>query len=210
MKVLPLKFSLHNIIEREIIQRRWIALEDKEIIDLYWERSENAITETDKKYRSRCLVIAKNILNDISDSEECLNDTYLTAWNRMPTERPEFLNAFLFRILKNHCMNRLRYLTGEKRKPAGNVPFEELEECIDGKDETEEKSDEAALVSALNDFMESLDKSKRYIFIRRYWYLDSQAQIAEQCSLKEENIKTILARLRKSLKKFLKERGFEG
>ncbi len=191
-----------------IILWRWISLDDKEIIDLYWKRSEDAIIETDKKYRTSCINIARNILDDISDSEECLNDTYLTSWNSMPTKRPEFLNAFLFRIIKNHALNRLRYLTSEKRKQNNSLPFDELEECINGKSDTEEEFDESELASAINEFVESLDNGKRYIFIRRYWYLDSQSQIAEQCSVKEENIKTILARIRKSLKKFLNERGF--
>ena len=179
-------------------------------MDLYWERSENAITETDIKYRTRCINVARNILNDISDSEECLNDTYLTAWNRMPTERPEFLNAFLFRIIKYHALNRLKYITSEKRKQSNSVSFDELEECVDGKTGTEEKFDESELVKALNEFVGSLDEGKRFIFVRRYWYFDSQAQIAEKCSVKEENIKSILARLRKNLKKFLEERGFDG
>ena len=93
-----------------------MILEDEKIIDLYWERSENAITETDKKYRERCLYVAKSILNDNSDAEECLNDTYLTAWNLIPPEKPEILSAFLFRIIRNHSLNRLRTLNRDKRK----------------------------------------------------------------------------------------------
>ena len=183
-------------------------LEDNEIIDLYWARSQRAISETDIKYRNRCLSIAKKILNDTSDSEECLNDTYLTAWNRMPSERPDFLNAFLFRIIKNHCMNRLRYLTGAKRKADAVLSIDELEKCISGRSDTEGEFDENELVKALNEFVESLDSGKRFIFMRRYWYLDSQAQIAEKCSVTEANVKTILARLRKNLRSFLDERGF--
>lgn len=128
----------------------------------------------------------------------------------MPTERPEFLNAFLFRIIKNHALNRLKYLTSEKRKQSQTTSFDELEDCVSGTATVEEKFDEAELVNALNEFAGNLDAGKRFIFIRRYWYLDSQAQIAEKCSVKEENIKSILARLRKNLKKFLKERGFDG
>lgn len=127
----------------------------------------------------------------------------------MPTERPEFLNAFLFRIIKNHALNRLRYLTNKKRKQNDILSYDELEEFINGKSDTEE-FDESELVNALNEFVEGLDNGKRYIFIRRYWYLDSQSQIAAQCSVKEKNIKTILARIRKNLKKFLNERGFYG
>ena len=93
-----------------------MALEDEKIIELYWERSENAIAETDKKYRERCLYVARSILNDISDAEECLNDTYLTAWNLMPPERTKILSSFLFRIIRNHSLNRLRFLNSSKRK----------------------------------------------------------------------------------------------
>lgn len=128
----------------------------------------------------------------------------------MPSERPVFLNAFLFRIIKNHAMNRWRFLNNSKRNGNNILSFDELEDCIDGKSDTESGIDEDELAGAINEFLESLDKGKRFIFIRRYWYLDSLAVIAEQCSVREENIKTILARIRKNLKKFLNERGFYG
>lgn len=184
-------------------------LEDREIIDLYWLRSESAIEETDKKYRNRCIYIARNILNDISDAEECLNDTYMTAWNRMPDERPKFLGAFLFRIIRNHAMNRLRYLVSGKRKSEGMLSFDELDECIaDTTGDIEDTTDESELSEVLNEFIDGLDYKKRFIFIRRYWYLDSYAQISDLCGEKEENINMMLARTRKSLRKYLNERGF--
>ena len=116
-----------------------MALEDEKIIELYWERSENAIAETDKKYRERCLYVARSILNDNSDAEECLNDTYLTAWNLMPPERPKILSSFLFRIIRNHSLNRLRFLNSSKRKRDLSFSINELGECVDGKNDTEEK-----------------------------------------------------------------------
>ncbi|WP_049962842.1 sigma-70 family RNA polymerase sigma factor [Ruminococcus sp. HUN007] len=184
-------------------------LEDRDIIDLYWLRSESAIEETDKKYRTRCIYIARNILNDISDAEECLNDTYMTAWNRMPDERPKFLGAFLFRIIRNHAMNRLRYLASGKRKNEGVLAFDELDECIaDTSDSIEDTTDESELSEILNEFIAGLDYKKRFIFIRRYWYLDSYAQISALCEEKEENISMILSRIRKNLRKYLNERGF--
>ncbi|MBR3023909.1 MAG: RNA polymerase subunit sigma-70, partial [Oscillospiraceae bacterium] len=114
-----------------------MVLEDEKIIDLYWERSESAITETDKKYRSRCMYIANRILNDNSDAEECLNDTYLTAWNLMPPERPKFLASFLYKIIRNHSLTRFKYYNNSKRKKDVCISTEELEECIDRSGNTE-------------------------------------------------------------------------
>ncbi len=181
-------------------------MEDEKIIDLYWERSENAIKETDKKYRNRCLYIANSILNDIQDSEECLNDTYLTAWNLIPPERPGFLSSFLFRIIRNHSLNKYRLLNSKKRKKDLSFSLEELGECVDSKNNTEEKFDESEVVTALNEFLGTLNKEKRYIFVRRYWYFDSISNISKQCSMSEENIRVILLRVRKQLKDYLKKR----
>lgn len=183
-----------------------MVLEDEKIIDLYWERSESAITETDKKYRSRCIYVARSVLNDISDAEECLNDTYLTAWNLMPPERPKFLSSFLFKIVRNLSLNKLRFNNNSKRKKDISFSTEELEECVDGNSSVEDKFDESEVVNAINDFLESLKKDRRYIFVRRYWYLDSIADIAGHCSMTEDNVMKILSRTRMQLKEYLKGR----
>ena len=183
-----------------------MVLEDEKIIDLYWERSESAITETDKKYRSRCIYVARSVLNDISDAEECLNDTYLTAWNMMPPERPKFLSSFLFKIVRNHSLNKLRFHNNSKRKKDISFSTEELEECVDGNSSVEEKFDESEVVNAINEFLESLKKDRRYIFVRRYWYLDSIADIAGHCSMTEDNVMKILSRTRMHLKEYLKRK----
>ena len=101
-------------------------MDDEKIIDLYWARSDSAITETDKKYRNHCMYIARNILNNISDSEECINDTYLAAWNSIPPERPNYLSAFLAKITKNLALKKFRYNTADKRKKEAAVSIEEL------------------------------------------------------------------------------------
>ncbi|MBR6837321.1 MAG: RNA polymerase sigma factor [Oscillospiraceae bacterium] len=181
-------------------------MEDTEIIDLYWERSERAISETDKKYRERCLYVARSVLNDISDAEECLNDTYLTVWNRIPEERPKFFSAFLYKIIRNHSLNRLRYINGKQRKRDISFSIEELEECVSGSEDVEDKFDESELVNAINDFLENLRTDRRYIFVRRYWYLDSIADIAENCSLSEDNVMAVLSRTRKKLRDHLKRK----
>lgn len=196
-----------HYISREIKLKDGGLLEDEQIVELYLKRSENAISETDRKYRTRCLYVAHNILNDLSDAEECLNDTYMTAWNTIPPERPKFLSAFLFRIIKNHSLNRLRYNHRDKRETSLSISLSELEECVDGKQNTEDEFDENQLALILNDFLRGLDEEKRFIFIRRYWYMDSIGSIAERCSRTEENVKTILVRIRKQLKKYLEERG---
>ncbi|WP_049962914.1 RNA polymerase sigma factor [Ruminococcus sp. HUN007] len=183
-----------------------MVLEDEKIIDLYWERSESAITETDKKYRSRCIYVARSVLNDISDAEECLNDTYLTAWNLMPPERPKFLSSFLFKIVRNHSLNKLRFNNNSRRKKDISFSTEELEECVDGNSSVEDKFDESEVVNAINEFLESLKKDRRYIFVRRYWYLDSIADIAGHCSMTEDNVMKILSRTRMQLKEYLKGR----
>lgn len=182
-------------------------LEDEAIIELYWNRSEEAITETDKKYGKKCIQIARNILNDISDAEECLNDTYLTAWNQIPPKRPEHLPAYLFRVIKNHSLSRFQHLNRKKRKGREYVPYEELEECTDGKDNAEDAFDEKELVRAINDFLRETDQLKRVIFVRKYWYYDSVSQIAERYLMSEENVKITLMRTRQKLKEFLTERG---
>ncbi len=183
-----------------------MVLEDEKIIDLYWERSESAITETDKKYRSRCIYVARSVLNDISDAEECLNDTYLTAWNLMPPERPKFLSSFLFKIVRNLSLNKLRFNNNSKRKKDFSFSTEELEECVDGNSSVEDEFDESEVVNAINEFLESLKKDRRYIFVRRYWYLDSIADIAGHCSMTEDNVMKILSRTRMQLKEYLKGR----
>ena len=183
-----------------------MILEDEKIIDLYWERSESVITETDKKYRSRCIYVARSVLNDISDAEECLNDTYLTAWNLMPPERPKFLSSFLFKIVRNLSLNKLRFNNNSKRKKDISFSTEELEECVDGNSSVEDKFDESEVVNAINEFLESLKKDRRYIFVRRYWYLDSIADIAGHCSMTEDNVMKILSRTRMQLKEYLKGR----
>lgn len=180
-----------------------IKMEDEEIIDLYWARNENAITETDKKYRSKCISVARNILSDISDAEECLNDTYLTAWNLMPPERPLKLPSFLYKIIRNHSLNRLQYKGSKKRKTEYSLSIDEINESVIFSENAETRINEIELAELLNKFLESLDTEKRVIFIRRYWYFDSYSDIAKRCSFTEDNVRMILMRTRKKLREFL-------
>jgi len=126
----------------------------------------------------------------------------------MPPEKPKYFPSFIYRIVKNHSLNKLQYITRSKRKKNMSVSLTELEECVDSRTDTESDFDEKELVSAVNDFLESLSKEKRVIFVRKYWYFDSVPVIARRCSLTEENVKVSLMRIRQKLKTFLKERGF--
>lgn len=147
-------------------------MEDKKIVDLYWLRSESAISETKTKYGKYCYTIAHNILYNIEDSEECVNDTYLRAWNSIPPHRPSMLKAFLGKITRNLALSRYKSLSAEKRN-SGQVPvvLEELQDCIPGTDNTEQIIDDLALVEILNRFLGTLSPEQRKIFMRRYWYL---------------------------------------
>ncbi len=185
-------------------------MEDAQIVDLYWARSESAIAETAEKYGRYCHAIAFNILHNDEDSEECVNDTYMKAWNAMPDARPRRLGAFLGRITRNLSLNRLEQLRAEKRG-AGQVPLalEELADCIPATDSAERIIDDLALTNALNRFLTSLSAEKRIIFLRRYWYLSPVEEIAEDLALSESKVKMSLLRSRKELKLFLEKEGVD-
>lgn len=175
-------------------------MEDEKIVDLYWLRSERAIAETASKYGAYCHTIARNILSSREDSEECVNDTYLRAWNSMPQHRPPMLKPFLGRITRNLALNRHKALTADKRSP-GQMPLalDELRECVPDTDAAD-ITDELALAEALNRFLASLPAIHRKIFMRRYWYLCSVREIAAACGMGESRVKMSLLRSRKKLK----------
>ena len=183
-------------------------MDDKQIIELYNERSETAISETANKYGKYCYTIAYHVLYSVEDSEECVNDTYLRAWNAIPPQYPEKLSAFLGKITRNLALNKYKYYLREKR---GNgkteLVIDELTECVSvsKSNGTEEVVEERLLVDALNRFLYSLPKQKRNIFLRRYWYLSSIQEIAQEYGFSESKIKMILLRTRNKLKQFLEK-----
>lgn len=184
-------------------------MEDERIIDLYWAREEKAIRHTEQKYGAYCRKIAWNILADREDCEECLNDTWLKAWNAMPDERPQILSAFLGAITRNLSLDRYRKKHAEKRG-SGTVTYI-FDEFMDGADEKEPviHMEEKELVDALNRFLKGLSKEQRVVFVRRYWYMDSIAEIAKRCACSENRIKSMLFRERSRLKEYLRKEGFE-
>ncbi len=185
-------------------------MEDHRIVDLYWARSEKAISETADKYGRYCYSIAFNILHSNEDSEECVNDTYLNAWNAMPDQRPSKLCAFLGRITRNLSLKRWEKYTAEKRG-AGQVPLvlDELQECVPAAESTDHIVDDLVLADLLNRFLASLNEEKRRIFMRRYWYLSPISEIATDFSVSESKVKMSLLRSRNELKLLLEKEGIE-
>ena len=183
-------------------------MEDSKIIDLYWERSEDAIGRTAEKYGKYCRTIAYNILNSTEDSEECVNDTYLRAWNSMPPQRPNKLAVYLGKITRNLSLDKYRAHNAEKRG-AGQAPtaLEELSDCIPDKRNTEQIIDDIVLVETLNRFLASLNRETRIVFMRRYWYFSTVKEIASDYGMTESKIKMMMYRTRQDLKALLEKEG---
>ncbi len=185
-------------------------MEDSQIVELYWARSERAIPETADKYGRYCFSIAFNVLHNREDCEECVNDTYLHAWNAMPEQRPNKLSAFLGRITRNLALNRLETYTAEKRG-AGQaaLALDELRECVPTPDCTERVVDDLALAELFNRFLASLTAENRRIFMRRYWYLSPIKEIAAEYGLSESKVKMSLLRSRNTLRLLLEKEGID-
>lgn len=183
-------------------------MDDEKIIDLYWEREQRAIEETDNKYHSYCHSISWNILQDRQDCEECVNDTWFRAWNRMPDERPNVLSVFLGTITRNLSLDYYRKKHTRKRG-GGQIGYvyEELEECI-AQNRLEEEVEARELSEAINRFVRELKKEQRVMFVMRYWYMDSVEQIAHSLGVSQGKVKSTLFRLRKRLKDFLEREEF--
>lgn len=185
-------------------------MDDNGIIQLYWDRNHQAIKVTSEKYGHYCKTIAKNILNNEEDAEECVNDTYFNAWNMMPTHWPKQLTTFLGKITRNLSFNRYKYNHAEKRG-GGEITLvlDELTDCVSDIDNVEQTIDHQELEKDINSFLRNLSADKRLIFVRRYWYADSIKTIAKDCGMLQGTVSKTLERTRKQLKTYLTERGFE-
>ena len=183
---------------------------DEMIVELYWQRDERAIQETEMAYGGYIRYVAYAILHDESDADEITNDTYLKAWNSIPPQRPQPLKAFLGRIARQLSLNRAEYNTAEKRGGSQYpLALDELLECIADKDTAPDAVDLIALRDALNAFLRTLPSDARRMFIRRYWYMDSIADIAWTFAASESRVKSTLARARAKLRKTLEKEGFD-
>ena len=183
-------------------------MNDEQIIDLYLQRSEQAIRETNEKYGNYCHRIAYHILQNHEDSEECVNDTFLQAWNCIPPQKPHVFSSFLGKITRNLALNKHKYNTSQKRG-GGQVVIilEELTDCLPAKDNTEQIVEDHFVIDRLNAFLRKQKARTRQIFVRRYWYLDPIKEIADDFGISESNVKMILMRTKNSLKAFMEKEG---
>ncbi len=184
-------------------------MEDEQIVDLYWARDERAVAESQAKYGGWCLAVARNILSDGADAEECVNDTWLGAWNAMPEDRPARLGAYLAAITRRTALNRWKAARTQKRG-GGETPqvLEELAECVPGGESAEAALEAKELGRAVAAFVRTLPGTERRVFLCRYWYLDSVMDIAETFGFSQSKVKSMLARTRKKLLAYLRKEGF--
>lgn len=183
-------------------------MEDKDIVDLYWQRDEKAISETAEKYGRYCYSIAYNILYDTEDAEESVNDTYLNAWNSMPPHRPAVLSTFIGKITRFISLKKWRNKRTQKRG-GGNIDlaYEELSECIPAKSAVEEEFENKEIAKLIDSFLEMLPVCEQSVFVCRYWYFDSISAISNQFGFSENKVKSMLHRTRKKLRSKLLEEG---
>ena len=186
------------------------TMEDSKIIQLYWDRDESAIPATSEKYGAYCAAIARNILKNEEDTEECVNDTYLNAWNAMPPQKPSVLSAFLGRITRNLSFNRYKSLHTRKRG-GGETPLvlSELGDIVSGKESVEQELVRKELLAEINGFLAGLPKEKRQMFVRRYWFAESIGELAGRFGISEGNTTMTLKRIRLQLKEMLLKKGYQ-
>lgn len=183
-------------------------MNDHEIIALFFARQEKAISATADKYGRYCHTVAYNILFNRSDAEECVNDTYLGAWNSIPPQRPNHLAAYLGKITRNLALNRYKRNSVAKRGSGQvEIALSELENCIPDNAGVEQAVEDAVIVSVINRFLYADSPKNRNIFIRRYWYLCTIREIADSYEMSESNVKVLLFRMRSELKKQLEKEG---
>ncbi len=181
-------------------------MNDREIVALFWAKNENAIHATAAKYGSYCHTVAYNILYDHFEADECVNDTYLSAWNSIPPQKPNILSAFLGKITRNIALNRYKRNFAQKRGGGQvEIALSELENCLPSDTTAEYLPDEKFIVSVINRFLYAHTKTKRNIFILRYWYLYSIREIADLYKISESKVKALLFRMRNELKKILEK-----
>ena len=179
---------------------------DSQIIALFWERSEDAIRETDAVYGRKLFAVSDKILHSREDAEESVSDTYMKAWETIPPQRPSFFYAYLAKICRNFSLRRLQWNSAAKRSAEVVSLTQELEACIPDRSH-ENRMEGEEIGQALNRFLGSLSLESRLIFLRRYWYTDSVQEIASRYHITESKVKTQLHRTRKKLQQYLAKEG---
>ena len=184
-------------------------MEDSQIVELYWSRSEAAIAETEEKFGPYLSQISYRILNDREDSRECVNDTYIDAWNSMPPHRPQILATFLGKITRRISLDRWRSDHALKRG-GGEVPLalEELGDCVSAASDVETEVQRLELRRSINGFLDGLGETERRVFLCRYWYFEPIQTIGERFGFSRSKVSSMLLRTRKKLKKHLSEEGY--
>ena len=184
-------------------------MEDSQIIELYWRKNVYAISETAGKYWAYCFSIAENILHNAEDSEECVNDTWLRAWNAIPPQKPAVLRIFLAKITRNLAFNRFNAGNAQKRG-GGEITLvlDELGECLGGGADTEAAYEAKELRQCIRRFVRALPEREGNVLVRRYFFAESAADIAKRYGLTENNVTVILSRTRKKLKAHLLKEGY--
>jgi len=183
--------------------KKEFEMEDRQIIELYWNRTEEAIRETAVKYGRLCRYIAQNILSSPEDSEECVNDTWLGLWNAIPPQRPDRFSAFVGRVVRNLALKRFDYLSAAKRSAETVCSLEELGDCVSGQTSVEDEMENRRIEEAVDSFLWSLGEEKRTVFIRRYWYFDSIEHICRRTGYSQSKVKSMLYHTRQKLRDYL-------
>ena len=181
-------------------------INDEKIIELFFERSEQAIWELNHTYGEICRSLSYNIVNNRQDAEECVNDAYLGAWNAIPPARPHPLLPYLCKIVRNISLKLYWKKEADKRNSHYTIAMEEIETCIAAPNTVEAEMDAKELAFIIGAFLDTLTVKNRVIFMRRYWFSDSYEDIAALVGLTEKNISVRLTRIREKMKKYLAER----
>ena len=184
-------------------------MEDEKILELFWQRDQQALLETQYRYDAYLTKVAMNVLGDPEDSRECVNDTYLAAWDAIPPHRPQNLCAFLSKLTRRISIDLLRRNKSQKRGGGEyDLALSELDQCLPGGNTTEEIADGNALSRAIGDFLKTRTENARTAFVCRYFYMDSVKEAARACGLTESNTKVLLHRTRQALREFLEKEGY--
>ncbi len=208
---------MFNFFFREIFYCRYLLykcngkevayLKDQEIVELFFERSEQAIDCLTVRYGAAIRSVSSGILKDPQDVDECVNDTYLQIWNSIPPHRPQYLGAFACRIARNISLNRYDFNSAEKRNGYFDAALDELAGCIPDITEVESEYSANEIAETINSFLAGLSQSDRFLFVQRYWLGASISQLSEKSKLTEHAVSVRLFRLRKKLKKHLRKEG---
>ena len=182
-------------------------MDDSKIIELFFERSEQAIIKLSNKYGAICSKIADNILNNRLDSEECVNDAYLGVWNTIPPQRPNPLLSYVCRIVRNLALKKYHENTAKKRNSYYDAALDEIADCIPAAFSVEDEIMAKEAAGVIDDYLETLDQQSRIMFIRRYWYADSIEEIAALFHKSKHYISVRLSRIRKALRQYLGKKG---